>query len=137
MKTLFNLILDVGIVPDIFRCSRTTPIPKFKGVLKVAYADNYRGISISSAISKVFENCILPYLSEIKLCQRQFGFKKGASCSDAIHTVQKVINYFVNRKSTVNIGVIDLKRAFDKINIFNLLNVHMQCFFCKKIDAGT
>ena len=30
--------------------------------------------------------------------------------------VRKVINFYTKRKSTVNLGVIDLKKAFDKLN---------------------
>ena len=37
--------------------------------------------------------------------------------------VRKVINYFNARKSTVNIGVIDLRKAFDKVNIYGLLGM--------------
>ena len=52
---------------------------------------------------------------------RQFGFKKGLGCIDSIGTFRKVANYFNERKSTLSIGVIDLKKAFDKCNIYGLL----------------
>ena len=35
--------------------------------------------------------------------------------------LRKVINYFNTKKSTVNLGVIDLKKAFDKCNSFGIL----------------
>ena len=42
-------------------------------------------------------------------------------CYNSIHAVRKVVKYFNNRNSTVNIGSIDLKKAFDKTNIFGIL----------------
>ena len=46
----------------------------------------------------------------------QFGFKKGSSCGHAIHTVRKVVDYYVNGGSTVNVCLLDLSKAFDKMN---------------------
>ena len=45
--------------------------------------------------------------------------------------VRKVINYYTKRKSTVNLGVIDLKKAFDKVNLFGVLGLLQE----KGIDA--
>jgi hypothetical protein len=42
---------------------------------------------------------------------------------DAIHSVRKVIRYFNSHGSTVNIGVVDLRKAFDKTNIYGILNI--------------
>jgi len=78
---------------------------------------------VCPVVSKIFENCLLTILNVIKTSDRQFGFKKGVGCVDSIHNVRKVINYFNSRNSTVSIGAIDLKSAFDKINVFGLLNI--------------
>ena len=40
---------------------------------------------------------------------------------NALHRLRKVINHFNNYNSTISIGVIDLKKAFDKYNIFAML----------------
>ena len=42
--------------------------------------------------------------------------------------VRKVVNYFNGKKSTINLGVIDLKKAFDKVNLFGVL-----CMLQKKV----
>ena len=39
----------------------------------------------------------------------------------AIHSMEKFIKYFNDKDSTINIGAIDLKKAFDKVNHFGLL----------------
>ena len=36
---------------------------------------------------------------------------------------RKVINYYTKRKSTVNLGVIEWKKAFDKVNLFGVLGM--------------
>ena len=75
-------------------------------------------------ISKIFENCLLHCsLSSVKTSDRQFGFKKGVGCANSIHTVRKVIDFFNLGNSTVNVGVIDLKKAFSKVNVFGLLKL--------------
>ena len=53
--------------------------------------------------------------------KRQLGFKKHLSTLDAIHNVRKIPNYFCTGCSTVNLGVHDLKKAFDKTNIYGIL----------------
>jgi len=66
--------------------------------------DHYPGITISSVISKVFERCLLICLK--KYCyssERQFGFKAGVACNNAIFTVRKVVDLFTSNNSTVNI----------------------------------
>jgi len=46
----------------------------------------------------------------------RFGFKKGSSRGHAIYPVKKIVDYYVNGGSTVNVCVLDLSKAFDKIN---------------------
>ena len=120
LRTLFNIMIHTGIVPDEFGIGITTPIPKFKGCKRSVSADDFRGITICPIISKIFEYCIIKHVN-FKTSNRQFGFKKKVGCINSLHTVRKVINYFNVRKSTVNIGVIDLKKAFDKCNSFGIL----------------
>ena len=54
-------MIDVGHVPRSFGLSYTVPILKNNNSVycKSVTLDDFRGISISPAISKVFEQCIL------------------------------------------------------------------------------
>jgi len=46
----------------------------------------------------------------------QFGFKKGSGCDFAIYSVRKVVEHFVAGGSTVNVCLLDLYKAFDKMD---------------------
>ena len=119
---LFNLILLCSYVPSAFRPSYTIPIPKLQDCrTKAMTTDDFRGIAISPVISKVFEHCILYRFGHLlKTIDNQFGFKKGRGCTNAIYTIRKTVEHFVDGGciggSTVNLCSIDLSKAFDKVN---------------------
>jgi len=46
----------------------------------------------------------------------QFGFKKGSGCDHAIYSVRKVVEHFVAGGSTVNVCLLDLSKAFNKMD---------------------
>ena len=56
---LFNLFMINGSVPTNFGKSYTVPIPKGNVTRQTLTADNFRGISISPTISKLFEHAVL------------------------------------------------------------------------------
>ena len=63
--------------------------------------DNYRGITASSVISKVFELCVCSKYGEFLTSHvLQFGYKKNISCQNTVFTI---VNYFTQRGSTVHI----------------------------------
>jgi len=74
-------------------------------------------ITISPAISKVFESCILDrYKQYFVTSDYQFGLKKGLNCSHAIYSVKCVVDHYSQLGSTVNLCLLDLKNTFDKMN---------------------
>ena len=56
---LFNLFLTNSHVPDSFGKSYTVPIPKSSATNRALTVDDFRGISISPVISKLFEHAVL------------------------------------------------------------------------------
>ena len=60
LSKLFNLCMTAGHAPLSFGESYTVPILKNKNSIhcKSITVDDFRGISISPAISKVYEHCI-------------------------------------------------------------------------------
>jgi len=53
--------------------------------------NDFRGISISPAISKVYEHCILDHYAKIfGSTDNQFGFEKGRGCNHAIYILRHV-----------------------------------------------
>ena len=48
--------------------------------------------------------------------ERQFEFKKGKGCKDAIHWLSEIVNFYTSNNTTVNICTVDLSKAFDNLN---------------------
>ena len=79
--------------------------------------NDFRGISISPVISKVFEHCILDrYARYFCTSDNQFGFKKEHGCSHAVYTLRCVVDSYLASGSTINLCALDLTKAFDKMN---------------------
>jgi exonuclease III len=119
LAKLFNLFMKCGCVPTDFGRSYTVPILKGNknSVSTSLSVDDFRGITISPVISKVFESCILDrYKQFFVTSDNQFGFKKGLSCSHAIYSVKCVVDHYSRLGSTINLCLLDLKKAFDKMN---------------------
>ena len=123
LKILFNLIYAHGFVPDDFGKGVTVPVPKDKlGDLTVA--SNYRPITISPVISKLFEYCVLnKFADSLQFSHLQFGFRKNSSCSHAIFLFKEVVNFFVSHGSNVYIAALDARKAFDRVNHVKLFGV--------------
>ena len=89
-KKLFNTILRSGHYPNSWCNGYIVPIYK-KG--DSSDPKNYRGITISSCLRKVFSvilnNRIIEYLNENDLlCQTQIGFRKNNRTSDHVLTLK-------------------------------------------------
>ena len=123
MTKILNLLFLYEYIPEAFGKSVTFPIPKSNKSRYEDNTDNYRGISISPIISKVFENCLLlKFGYMLNSSPFQFGFKSKSSCSHAHYVLQNTIDYFNERGSTVNICSLDMSKAFDRLNGYVLLN---------------
>jgi Reverse transcriptase (RNA-dependent DNA polymerase) len=118
LAKLFNLVILTGYIPAGFGCSYTVPIPKQKSNVfsKAHSVDDFRGISISPVISKVFEHCILArFRRYFENNDNQFSYKKKLGCTAAVHTFRCVVDHYVRNGSTVNVCALDLSKAFDRI----------------------
>jgi hypothetical protein len=122
LSKLFNVFLLQGYIPHDFCKSYTVPIPKVDVRTRALTVNDFRGISISPVISKVFELAIANrFYRFFETSDRQFGFKKSIGCRHAIYSLRNIIDYFISNKTTVNICSIDLSKAFDKTNHYVLL----------------
>jgi hypothetical protein len=137
--SLFNMILVHGYVPRSFGSGVMVPIIKDKygdsGKL-----DNYRAITLSSIISKLFEICLLDkFGSYLVSYDLQLGFKANTGCSHAIYImVQQVVKYFVKRGTTVYLSALDASKAFDRLDhnilVSKLLNRSVPVCFIKVVS---
>jgi exonuclease III len=113
---LFNIMLLHGAVPNLFSTGVIVPIVKDKQG-DITDVTNYRGITLSPCISKLFEKCLVSKFGHLfAVSPLQFGFQKKLSCSHAIYVLRAVTEYYVDGLSTVNVATLDLTKAFDMVN---------------------
>jgi len=108
LSVLFNCMMIHGRVPSMFGIGVVVPLIKGQHLDK-CMADNYRGITLSPHISKLFEMCILDRYGEyLWSSDLQFGFKKGIGCNHALYTVRSVVEYFTAAGSVINLCALDM-----------------------------
>ena len=115
LQKLFNQMLAHSFVPTQF--SRGTIVP----IIKDQQGDrsdlsNYRGITISPIISKLFEH-VLKYIfrDHLKSNPWQFGFKRKNSTTNALFCLRETVDYHINNGSRVFCAFLDASKAFDRI----------------------
>jgi len=120
IKLLFSLIVSHGYVPDDFSRGIFVPLVKDR-CSNLNVTSNYRPITLTCVISKVFEALMLIIChDELETNELQFGFKPGISCCDVVFLVKTVVNYFVERGSSVYASALDLRKAFDSVIHYEL-----------------
>ena len=92
-SALFNAILLSGHIPVSFRHGLIIPIPKGNNK-DLSIPTNYRGVTLSSVIGKVFEKVLLHRLTEQQshLNPLQGGFRSGFSCLHSAFILQESIS---------------------------------------------
>ncbi|CAK1602723.1 unnamed protein product [Parnassius mnemosyne] len=119
-----NLCLKTGVFPDILKRALVHPIHKSGDRDSV---ENYRPISVLSALSKILEKVLNFRLTNFLkhnniISDNQFGFVKGKSTEDATLILTETIAKHLDNKSKV-IGVfLDLSKAFDTVSVPLLLH---------------
>jgi hypothetical protein len=122
LKQLFTMIFSHSYVPDEFGFGVIIPIVKDK-CGNLSSIDNYRPITLSPVISKLFEAFLMDkYCKYMRTDDLQFGFKTGIGCSNAIFALRQAIEYFNNRSSNVYMASLDASKAFDRVNHFKLFS---------------
>lgn len=110
--------LKEGNVPEQWK--QANVIPVYKGGNKDDPL-NYRPISLTSVFCKLVEGIIkdrwVQYLEKSKkICEAQYGFRKGRSCvSNLLSFYTRIIEDVQERNGWVDTIYLDLKKAFDKV----------------------
>lgn len=81
-------------------------------------SQNYRGITLLSTPTKIFEKIIEKRIRkevEPKLLQVQSGFRKGKSTQDHVFTIKEIMNRTLARSKTIYITFMDMEKAFDRV----------------------
>ncbi len=72
---------------------------------------------VSSNMLKMFEHCLLPRMNRpLKLDQHQFGYRKNMGCLNVVSVLKETILNYTNKNTNVHTAVLDMSKAFDKIN---------------------
>ena len=119
--SLFNQILNKGIVPDQWLKALIYPIPKPKDW--DCQLNNTRPITLLECIRKVFvkiiNNRVNNFLTDNKILQHnnQAGIK-GTSTAEIIASLQTLMEYQkVNQDQELFIVLQDLSKAYDRVDI--------------------
>ena len=123
---IYNQSIAKGILPDVFKISRVTPIYKSG---EVTDTGNYRPIATLSSFSKVLErliyNQLYLFLEKNDIIYKyQFGFRKGYSTEQAVLEITDNLNSAIDNKQITCGLFLDFSKAFDTVNhdIFCSLN---------------
>ena len=111
----FNCCLTTGTFPDDWKLAKVTPIFKQGDRSDM---NNYRPISVISAIAKVFErivyNQLSSYLSENNILSKyQSGFRSFHSTVTALLEATDNWAFNIDRGYVNAVVFLDLKKAFD------------------------
>ena len=115
LTALFNMMLVHAFVPNQFRLGFMIPIVKDS---RGNHSDvgNYRGITISPVVSKIFEHVLKSlFCSQLSTSEYQFGFKEKKSTSHALHCLRETIDYYISNGSQVFCSFLDASKAFDRL----------------------
>ena len=115
---MINSFLDLGEFPNHLKQAFVVPIYK-KG--DIEEPKNYRPISITSALSKIFETVLKDQIVEFLnknnlLSYSQFGFRSHFSSADALLFATETIRKQIDEKNIVAAAFLDLSKEFDSIS---------------------
>ena len=110
--------LETGVVPSFYKTSHVFPLHKKDSK---ALPANYRPISLTSHIIKIFERVLRRKLVEYMeinnlICSKQHGFRSGRSClTQLLHHIDDVLEALSNNSDFDSI-YLDYAKAFDKVD---------------------
>ena len=121
---VYNLSIEQGIVPDIIKVSKVTPVDKGGDITDPT---NFRPISILSIFAQIFEKLVCKQLTSYVekydiLHQYQFGFRKGRSTEQAIVEYTDILKQAIDNNLFTCGVFLDFAKAFDTVNHSILLN---------------
>jgi hypothetical protein len=137
---LFQLCLNSGKIPAIWRKAIISPIPKSSS-LDSRIPTNYRGISLISCVAKIYSCIINSRISDLlqeedKIVDEQNGFRCDRSCQDHIFSLDSVIRKRINQNIPTFTAFIDLQKAFDCVNRDFLISKILKCGIDGKVFSA-
>ena len=123
LALLFRSIIYHGHYPDNLLTSTIISIPK-DAKASLSNDDNYRGISLSNSINKVFDYVIIElYQNTLVSSDMQFAYKSQHSTALCSVVYLETLQYYRQNGSQVYSCLLDASKAFDRIHYGKLFNI--------------
>jgi hypothetical protein len=122
IATIFDNIIQQNYIPQDFYSGILLPLHK-KGKIQ-NQRDNYRGITISAILGKIFEHVMLAHYEHKVLDAQnslQSGFTKGASPLHAAVMLTEAICESKGNGQVLYTATLDARKAFDVVHHSSLL----------------
>ena len=113
---LFSKAYFSGTLPNDWKIANVVPIHK-KGAKD--NIENYRPISLTSLVMKIFEKCVRNHIYKItqdKISPFQHGFMPERSCTTQMVVYTNSLAFNFNCKSQTDIIYFDFSKAFDSVS---------------------
>ena len=125
LAVIFRALFRKGSFPVCWRTANVTPLPK--GSSSSIHPGDYRPISITPVLSKIFERLLAKRLNRFLdinnlLPSSQFGFRKGLSTSDALVYITHDMQAALDAGHESRVISLDFSSAFDRVNHRALLS---------------
>ena len=111
---IFRLYFGLQVVPSSWTRALVCPVPKKGDLSRIS---NYRPISLTEVLRKIFEMCLLDRLKEVvPLSAEQGGFRAGRSCYDQVEALQLAVKQLRQRPAQrPHLAFLDIKAAYDSV----------------------
>ena len=109
----FNRSVNTGIFPNNLKLADITPALK-KGAR--TDKENYRPVSILSAVSKIYERLLFSQINsyiDSKLSKHQCGVRKGLSAQHCLLVMLEKWRVTLDKKGFTGVLLTDFSKAFD------------------------
>lgn len=117
---ILNIFMICGKVPEQLLKSKTILIPKNKSPKNPG---EFRPITISSVMVRLFHRVLAKRLNTIKIDERQRAFRDTDGCNDNIFILDMVLRYQYHARKEVFIASTDIAKAFDSVSFEALQTV--------------
>jgi len=129
LSIIYNIFISKEEFPKSFKESIVIPIYKNGDKKKCS---NYRPISLTLTLSKIFEKCLKSRLLEFLdshnfFHDNQFGFRRNLSTNYALYETTQYIYENLDNKQHVFGIFLDIKKAFDSVDHNILLDKLYHC----------
>ena len=117
LKVLFQSSLDFGVIPVDWRSANIMPLFKQGNQQEPS---NYRPISLTSIVSKLFEQIInsniMKHLEANNiLSEQQYGFRHSHSCDTLLITLLHDLSHCYDAGIQIDLIFTDFAKAFDTV----------------------